>query len=92
MSEEYTNGIVIFTNKSDNSKAPTHTGSLDIGDDIVAAIKKGETNLRVALWKRTSAKGTTFLSGMVQLPYREDAESADDQVEDTDDWDEDDDF
>lgn len=56
--EQKDGDIVIFKNKkkTPEDKLPTHTGTCTINGE----------KLKVALWVRTSANGTQFMSGKIQ--------------------------
>lgn len=59
MSAQYdnTNRLTLFRNRSDNAKAPDFTGPIELGDDIVEAIKKGERKFQLAAWFNKNADG-----------------------------------
>lgn len=77
--EPQPNSIRVFKNESDNEKAPSFTGQITLGDDLIEAIQDGTTEIRVALWKVSTEKGNRFLAGLVSLPYNPDAEDSDDE-------------
>lgn len=62
MEREYLNSGTLFVNKvKKNPKAPDYQGDLTL-DLAALGIGTGKAKLRMAGWKKTSAKGTTFLS------------------------------
>lgn len=70
-------GGVLFSNKKPNmgANAPAYTGKLTLDAELVEYIQKkfdgGEdfVELDLAGWKKTSSKGTTFLSLSVKPGY-----------------------
>jgi len=63
---EYLNSGTLFANKvKKNPKAPDYQGDMTL-DLAALGIGTGKAKLRIAGWKKTSQKGTTFLSLSIQ--------------------------
>jgi hypothetical protein len=59
---EYLNSGTLFQNKvKKNPKSPDYQGDMLL-DLSALGIGNGKAKLRIAGWKKTSSKGTTFLS------------------------------
>lgn len=59
---EYLNSGTLFQNKvKKNPKSPDYQGDMTL-DLSALGIGNGKAKLRIAGWKKTSAKGTVFLS------------------------------
>jgi hypothetical protein len=59
---EYLNSGTLFQNKvKKNPKSPDYQGDMTL-DLSALGIGTGKAKLRIAGWKKTSSKGTTFLS------------------------------
>lgn len=59
---EYLNSGTLFQNRvKKNPKAPDYQGDMTL-DLAALGIGTGKAKLRIAGWKKTSSKGTTFLS------------------------------
>jgi hypothetical protein len=67
--------IVVFRNDTDNEKAPDFTGRIELDDALVEAIKNGESELRLSMWKSQSESGVRYWSGSVQTPYKKEEEA-----------------
>lgn len=66
MDREYLNSGTLFANKvKKNPKAPDYQGDMTL-DLAALGIGTGKAKLRLAGWKKTSQKGTTFLSLSIQ--------------------------
>jgi len=63
---EYVNSGSLFQNKvKKNPKSPDYQGDMTL-DLSVLGIGTGKAKLRIAGWKKTSQKGTVFLSLQIQ--------------------------
>jgi uncharacterized protein (DUF736 family) len=75
MENKYLNSGALFTNNNKTSdKAPDFKGDIELDSELVgqlaAAMRDGKPmKLDLAGWRRTSSKGTTFLSVKVSKPY-----------------------
>ena len=80
MTKEYDNSnrVVIF-NSGLEGKAPTHTGKVVLGKDLVRLVKEGKRDFEIALWKRESEKGVKYLSGVIKEPYQKEFEEEEDE-------------
>ena len=66
MDREYLNSGTLFANKvKKNPKSPDYNGDMTL-DLSALGIGTGKAKLRIAGWKKTSQKGTTFLSLNIQ--------------------------
>lgn len=69
---EYLNSGTLFQNRvKKNPKAPDYQGDMTL-DLAVLSIGTGKAKLRIAGWKKTSSKGTTFLSLSISAPRERD--------------------
>lgn len=77
MDREYPNSGALFSNTvKKNPKAPDYRG--DVLLDLAAlGVGQGRVKLNLAGWKKTSQKGTNFLSLQVSIPReREESQQA----------------
>lgn len=66
MQREYLNSGTLFSNTvKKNPKAPDYTGDMTL-DLSALGIGTGKAKLRLSGWKKTSQKGTVFLSLSIQ--------------------------
>jgi hypothetical protein len=66
MDREYLNSGTLFANKvKKNPKSPDYNGDMTL-DLEALGIGSGKAKLRIAGWKKTSQKGTVFLSLNIQ--------------------------
>lgn len=67
-------GVLFKNNRATSDKAPTHTGKIEIGKDLVKllvdAIAAGEPAvLELAAWTKETRDGDKFLSLTVRKPF-----------------------
>jgi uncharacterized protein (DUF736 family) len=74
--KEFVNSGALFSNTvKTNPKAPDYQGDVLV-DLKVLGIGEGKHTLKLAGWKKTSAKGTSFLSLSVSLKEDKPAQKA----------------
>ena len=62
--ERSNSGSLFFNQKKSSDKAPDFTGTLTIGEDLAALIRKspGSVQFRLAGWKKVTSTGNNWLS------------------------------
>lgn len=58
----------LWVNDSDNEKAPQHTGSLKVGEDVADFIASGGRDLNIAAWESETRGGKDYLSLVISVP------------------------
>ena len=76
MEKKYLNSGVLFAENKRNEKSPDFKGNIEFDSALltylVNQLNAGkDAKVEVSGWRRTSSKGTTFISLQVKQPYRE---------------------